>query len=90
MKELRNLLQHINSDFESPILVGVTWAKNGINYIAAFNDLGAKRSVPGLIYDTQEMKFTKSFCFVQNGKYYDLSMAINGYRATTTETTKCM
>jgi len=84
MKELRNLLQHINSDidteFESPILGGVTWVRNDVNYMAAFNDLGEKRSVPGLVYDTQENRFTKDFCYVHNGKYYDLSMAINGYR----------
>ena len=84
MKELRNLLQHINEDidteFESPILGGITWAKNNINYMAVFNDLGEKRSVPGLIYDAQKEKFTKKFCYVHNGKYYDLSEAIKGYQ----------
>ncbi len=84
MKELRNLLQHINRDidteFESPILGGITWAKKDLNYIAAFNDIGVKRSIPGLVYDTQENRFTKDFCYVHNGKYYDLSMAIKGYR----------
>lgn len=84
MKELRNLLQHINEDidteFESPILGGITWCKNDINYIAAFNDLGERRSIPGLIYDNQENRFTKDFCYVHNGKYYDLSMAIKGYQ----------
>lgn len=84
MKELRNLLQHINgnidSEFESPILGGITWAKNDINYMAAFTDLGEKRSLPGLVYDTHEHRFTKNFCYVHNGKYYDLSMAINGYQ----------
>ena len=86
MKELRNLLQHINEDidteFESPILGGITWVKNDVNYIAAFHDLGEreKRSIPGLVYDNQERKFTKEFCYIHNGKYYDLLMAINGYR----------
>ena len=84
MKELRNLLQHINSDidkeFESPILGGVTWVSKDVNYLAAFNDLGEKRSIPCLTYNTTENRFTKDFCFVHNGKYYDLSMAIHGYR----------
>lgn len=84
MKELRNLLQHINEDidteFESPILGGITWAKNNINYMAVFNDLGEKRSVPGLIYDPKKEKFTEKFCYVHNGKYYDLSEAIKGYQ----------
>lgn len=84
MKELRNLLQHINSDidteFESPILGGLTWVSKGVNYIAAFNDIGEKRSIPGLVYDAKENRFTKEFCYVHNGKYYDLSTAIHGYR----------
>lgn len=84
MKELRNLLQHINGDidteFESPILGGVTWVKGDTNYIVAFNDLGVKRSLPSIVFDTQEMAFTKEFCYVHNGKYYDLALAIKGYR----------
>jgi len=84
LKELRNLLQHINGDidteFESPILGGVTWVKKGLNYMAAFNHLGEERSLPGIVYDTQEMKFTREFCYVHNGTYYDLSVAIEGYR----------
>lgn len=84
MKELRNLLQHINMDldteFVSPILGGITWSKNNVSYMAAFNDLGNKRSLPGLVYDTQEDKYIKEFCYVHNDKYYDLSTAIKGYR----------
>lgn len=82
MKELRNLLQHIQGDidteFESPILGGVTWARGKYNYMAAFNDLGAGRSLPGLVYDRKEDRFTKEFCYVHNGKYYDLALAIAG------------
>lgn len=84
MKELRNLLQHIQGDidteFESPILGGVTWAKGDTNYMAAFNDIGVQRSLPGLVYDTINRKFVKDFCYVHNGNYYDLSLAIKGYR----------
>lgn len=84
MKELRNLLQHIQGDldteFESPILGGVTWAKGNVNYLAAFNDVGAQRSLPGLVYDTHKRRFAKDFCYVHNGTYYDFSSAINGYR----------
>lgn len=84
LKDLRNLLQHINGDidteFESPILGGVTWVKGEVNYMAAFNDLGGSRSLPGIVYDTQENKFTSNFCYVHNDKYYDLSEAIGGYR----------
>ena len=84
LKDLRNLLQHINGDidteFESPILGGVTWVKGEVNYMAAFNDLGGSRSLPGIVYDTQENKFTSNFCYVHNDRYYDLSGAIDGYR----------
>lgn len=84
LKDLRNLLQHINGDidteFTSPILGGVTWIKNNKNYIAAFNDLGEPRSLPGIVFDTKEMTYTKEFCYVHNGVYYDLSEAIDGYR----------
>ena len=84
MTELRNLLQHIQGDidteFESPILGGVTWVKGKFNYMAAFHDVGVKKTLPGLVYDTRNGKFTKDFCYVHNGVYYDLSRAIAGYR----------
>lgn len=83
LKDLRNLLQHINGDidteFESPILGGVSWARGNANYIAAFVDMESK-SLPGLPYDLQELKYAKQFCFVHNDKYYDLGNAIIGYR----------
>ena len=84
MKELRNLLQHINgeieNDFKSPILGGVAWVKNNTNYMAAFNDLGEGKSLPSLVYDTHKDEFTQDFCYVHDGKYYDLSKAIKGYQ----------
>ena len=48
--------------------------------MAAFNDLGEGKSLPGLVYDTHKDEFTQDFCYVHDGNYYDLSKAIKGYQ----------
>lgn len=84
IEDLRNLLQHLRGDidteFESPILGGVTWANGLTNYMACFHEIGDQRSVPGLVFDSVAGAFVQEFCYVHDGKYYDLALAIEGCR----------
>ena len=84
IEDLRNLLQHLRGDidteFESPILGGVTWANGLTNYMACFHEIGDQRSVPGLVFDSVAGAFIQQFCYVHDGKYYDLMLAIEGCR----------
>ena len=78
--DARNQIQHINRDadnnFTGPLLGSVSWQKSGTNFIAGFSDIGRTRSVPGLVFDTQERKFVMDFAYVFGDKYHDLGRAI--------------
>lgn len=85
IKDVRDQLQHLNNDIENenigPLLGGIAWVTNKDNYLVALNDIGRKRSVPGIPYDTQEKKYVSNFCFTYGDKYYDLAKALDGLRA---------
>lgn len=83
-KTVRNIHQHINNDImkigEGPLLGSVVWASGQWSYIAALHDVGRQRSSPGMIFDTQENKYTMEFCYVYGEVYYDLGKAIQSIR----------
>jgi hypothetical protein len=84
IKEARNQLQHINNDIENdnsgPLLGGVGWVSNQIEYLALLNDVGRQRSSPGIAFDTWTDTYTMNFCFTYGDDSYDLGRALQGVR----------
>lgn len=82
--DARNQIQHINrnavNNYTGPLLGSVSWATEGVNYVAGFSDVGRERSVPGLIFDIHLKKFTMNFVYVFGDTYHDLDLAIKGMR----------
>jgi hypothetical protein len=80
--DARNQIQHINrntvNNYTGPLLGSVSWVSSGVNYTAGFSDVGRERSIPGLVYDTQEKRFLSEFCYVFGETYHDLGKAIAG------------
>lgn len=85
IKDIRNQIQHINNDIENdytgPLLGAVCWVSGQRQFIASFNDIGRRRSSPGISLDTRTGAFTQEFCYIYNDKYHDLGRAIEGMRA---------
>ena len=84
LKDARNNHQHINNElinsFSGPLLGSVSWTDGSKCYTACLHDIGRERSMPGLIYDTIERKFTSEFCYIFGEKYHDLQKAIVSMR----------
>jgi hypothetical protein len=82
--DARNQLQHLNNDIENentgPLLGGVAWVKDKRNYVVALNDIGRKRSVPGIPFDTKNLRYVSDFCFAYGNSLFDLAKAMNGVR----------
>jgi hypothetical protein len=82
--DARNQLQHLNNDIENdnygPLLGGVAWVNNKRNYVVSLNDVGRKRSVPGIAFDTKEHRFVSDFCFTYGNTLFDLAKAMKGVR----------
>jgi hypothetical protein len=84
LKEVRNIHQHVNNDimenFTGPLLGSVSWSSGQKCLTACLHDIGRERSLPALIYDTQEKKFTSTFCYIFGQTYYDLEKAITSMK----------
>jgi hypothetical protein len=82
--DARNQLQHLNNDIENdnqgPLLGGIAWVSTNRNYVISLNDVGRKRSVPGIAYDTRERRFVSDFCFTYGNTLFDLAKAMSGIR----------
>jgi hypothetical protein len=85
LTDIRNQHQHINrnimNNFSGPLLGTVSWTDANANYFASFNDVGRQRSVPGMVFDTQENRFVLQFCYIFGDKYHDLQRAIEGMQS---------
>lgn len=81
---IRNQFQQINNHIENknsgPLLGSVCWSSQNAQFVASFNDVGRRRTVPGVWMDTQTGRFGLQFCYIYNDSYYDLEKAILGMR----------
>jgi hypothetical protein len=87
LKDVRNNHQHVNNDivknFTGPLLGSVSWSSTNRSYTACLHDIGRERTLPGLIFDTQEKKFTSRFCYIFGESYHNLDKAITSMREFT-------
>ena len=81
LKKIRNqhqhIIEHLLNEFSGPLLGALSWVAGTKNYLASFQDIGRERSIPTMIFDTHEKRFTQEFCYVYGEKYYDLKKAID-------------
>lgn len=85
IKDARDQLQHVNNDIQNdnygPLLGGIGWTSGKRNYLVGLNDIGRKRSSPGIPFDTHNHRYITDFCFTYGDKLFDLSKAMAGVRA---------